>query len=91
MLHDGRVITEEILRSDPESRVLEYRILSGMTVDAHHGSVSVRPDGPVTLVTYETLIEPDEFVEPLRKSIRTALSQLVALMNMLNWSKQQND
>jgi uncharacterized protein YndB with AHSA1/START domain len=77
VLDGGAVIEEEIVNCDDELRRFQYRILSGMPVDQHLGTVDVHDleDGR-SLVVYSTEVLPDTFGAPIAESMAAGLASL---------------
>ncbi|CAJ61162.1 hypothetical protein FRAAL2515 [Frankia alni ACN14a] len=76
-LRSGEVVAEEIITVDDALMRLQYRIVRGIDVESHLGTVDVIPDGNHRcLVLYATDVRPDDLAGPLGTSVERALDLL---------------
>ncbi|MBA3743584.1 SRPBCC family protein [Sporichthya sp.] len=59
-LHNGPVISEEIVTNDQVLRRFQHAIRSGLPLDSHLATIDVLDDGPNALVIYGADVTPPE-------------------------------
>ena len=78
-MEGGGLLREEIVSRDDTERRYEYRITEApMSLDHHHASMSVEPDGAGSLVTWITEIEPDELAAGMEPVFEEGVAALKA-------------
>jgi uncharacterized protein YndB with AHSA1/START domain len=74
----GLAVEEEITRFEPAKR-MDYRLIGGLPIRNHHGSIGLEPSGEGTRVRWEVSFDP---LVPgtgglLRRALRAALVQIL--------------
>ena len=72
----GMEVTERLERRDDEERVLVYRIVGGVPVGNHRATMTVRPSGSGSTVTWDVEVEPDDWTAILESTYQQALDGL---------------
>jgi uncharacterized membrane protein len=74
VLQSGSKVVEEIVVMDDRMRRLQYRILSGIAVESHLGTIDVVEDAAAgCTVVYTTEVMPDGLAPALGGSVERAL------------------
>jgi len=77
VLQSGSKVVEEIVVMDDRMRRLQYRILRGIAVESHLGTIEVvEDDAAGCTVVYTTEVMPDDLAPALGGSVERALSSL---------------
>lgn len=69
-------LDEEIVTNDPQLRRFPYRIVGGVPVESHLGTVDVLEQGGASLVVYSTEVTPDEVADTLGPAIEDGVRGL---------------
>ena len=72
----GMEIRERLVRRDDADRSITYRIIDGVPVDRHQATVSVRPSGDHSVVTWAVDVAPDEMLPVMTDTYGNALKVL---------------
>ena len=82
-LKRGGEVREQIVNVDHAIRRFQYRILEGIPVDRHLGTVDVIEIGADdSLVVYSTEAEPDGVGDAIGAAVRTALADLKSVLEV---------
>jgi len=63
----GMEITEHLVRKDDDNRQIVYGITDGVPVERHEASITVRPDGDGSVVTW--VVDTDDAMTDMMRSI----------------------
>lgn len=75
-LEGGVPLDEKIITNDPGLRRFQYRIVGGLPVESHLGTVDVIEQGDASLVVYSTEVTPDEVAGTLGPAIEDGVRGL---------------
>jgi uncharacterized membrane protein len=74
----GMEIVEELLEEDPATHTFAYRIVSGLDVEYHRGTVTLNPFEGGTEVIWDVEVRPDAMMDVLTGVYQKALEALRA-------------
>jgi len=72
----GMEVIERLERRDDDDRVLVYGIAGGVPVGNHRATITVRPVGDASHVTWEVEVEPDEMTDVMHQVYQQSLEAL---------------
>jgi hypothetical protein len=72
----GMEIRERLVSRDEESRSLTYSVVEGVPLESHQATVSVRPKGDGSAVTWAFKVTPDEMLPIFADTYGKALGTL---------------